>query len=192
LLLIARQSICDGFQGAARLKRNGSDGIAKAHFSPDEYQVEMAMFGLQVDGFWLAVTNYAACMPVTAGENLCDGVVSVGTPWTVIEADNDPELKLSSADLVELRCYFKTNSALGRRILKICPHGSTCAVELALGHNRKNITKMLGADRLVRAMYISDPIDGWVYYAKRWRKNKLLWFVLSVMGDGMELRIDAR
>jgi hypothetical protein len=39
-------------------------------------------------------------------------------------------------------------------------------------------------------MYISKPIGGVIYFAERWRKNKLLWSMIAVVGDTSEIRLE--
>jgi hypothetical protein len=39
-------------------------------------------------------------------------------------------------------------------------------------------------------MFISKPINGVVFFAERWRKNKLLWSMIIVAGDSSGVRLE--
>ena len=71
-----------------------------------------------------ALITALAPAPALAGEYSCSGKVTVGAEQsTIID-----EINGSSEHI----CLFTTNSKAGRQILKRCPDGSQCVVELPL------------------------------------------------------------
>jgi hypothetical protein len=63
-----------------------------------------------------------------AGDNSCYGPVDFGPEWTVVRTG----VNNSPAD--DSICRFKTNSTHGKRILRICPHGSNCRLQLSIAN----------------------------------------------------------
>ena len=64
-----------------------------------------------------------------AGDNSCFGLLVVGPQWTAIHtgANNSPP----NSNV----CRFKTASPLGQRVLRVCPNGSECLIEMPLPAN---------------------------------------------------------
>lgn len=77
----------------------------------------------------LATLAIASGSPAAAGDYSCNGKVTVGAEHSLIIAPR-------FADRPDLSpphdCVFATNSKVGRQILKQCPDGSDCLVELPL------------------------------------------------------------
>jgi hypothetical protein len=87
----------------------------------------------------------------------CMGKIIVGPEWTTFE---NPEVVPHPKEMIKYvpsqACRFKTNSAIGRRILAKCPNGSQCTVYLSpdkldhhVGSEHLTITKhpMYGVER---------------------------------------------
>jgi hypothetical protein len=70
----------------------------------------------------IAIALIAAASPALAGDYSCNGKVRVGAEQSLIIADDRPDHV----------CVFATKSKLGRQILKQCPDGSRCGVQLPL------------------------------------------------------------
>ena len=63
----------------------------------------------------------------------CMGKIVVGAEWTTFENTAVvPHPRDSIRYVPSLACRFKTNSALGKRILAKCPNGSQCTVYLSV------------------------------------------------------------
>jgi hypothetical protein len=87
------------------------------------------------------LAGVASITSAAAGSNLCKGIITAAQVpgWTVIQNESTDE-----------DYSFKTNSPLGRRILKVCPIGSTCQIERPLGHSSETVTKIIGDPRRLK------------------------------------------
>jgi hypothetical protein len=80
-----------------------------------------------------AAALIALTSAASAGSTRCEGHVVVGSEWTTVEDESVVPLpkdhpRYTPPDI----CRFKTNSALGKRILAKCPAGSLCNLDLAI------------------------------------------------------------
>ena len=74
-----------------------------------------------------------------AGSNTCSGVVTVGVEWTTVKGDVD--------DYAPDGCRVRSSSTIGRRILAVCPDGSTCSISIPLNRRSPIITEILYVTR---------------------------------------------
>jgi hypothetical protein len=82
----------------------------------------------------------AACTminPATAGSNECEGKITIGETWTTIAG-----WKNDGTGDYENGCRFKTDSVIGRRVLRKCPNGSRCRLSFPLGLDSEAVTKL--------------------------------------------------
>jgi hypothetical protein len=74
-----------------------------------------------------------------AGSTGCRGTVVVGPEWTTVEHEATISLpkdhpRYSPPPI----CRFKTASPLGKRILRKCPNGSECTLDLSIANKPKD------------------------------------------------------
>ncbi|HVG51655.1 MAG TPA: hypothetical protein VM867_08485 [Xanthobacteraceae bacterium] len=62
-----------------------------------------------------------------AGSNACEGIVTIGPEWTIVESEHKP-----ADGYYATGCKFRTQTKLGKRVLKECPQGSLCTLDLPL------------------------------------------------------------
>ena len=74
-----------------------------------------------------------------AGSNFCEGTVAVGKEWTKVVG--------VTGDYAPDGCRFLTASQLGRRILRACPNGSECRIEMPLNRRSPTLTNILHVER---------------------------------------------
>ena len=65
-----------------------------------------------------------------AGDNTVRGTIVVGPEWTTME--------VGRASTPSSIVRFKTTSALGKRILRVCPDGSKCEMGLSISERPKD------------------------------------------------------
>lgn len=72
----------------------------------------------------MAAALAALCLGISAAEagESCEGIIHVGSEWTNIAGS------VGNGDYNAVACKFQTKSAVGKRILKICPDGSRCEI----------------------------------------------------------------
>jgi hypothetical protein len=75
-----------------------------------------------------------------AGSTTCQGEVVVGPEWTTI-TEEDTLPKGHPYYVGPTVCRFKTASPHGKRILRQCPNGSTCTLDLSIDNNPKDHRK---------------------------------------------------
>lgn len=80
----------------------------------------------------------ASVIAAHAGDNSCNGTIVVGPKMTKIESTFTSP---STGEVVNVSCSFLSGSSVGRRILKTCPAGSECSIDLDLGVPTNPITK---------------------------------------------------
>jgi hypothetical protein len=80
-----------------------------------------------------------AATPAWAGSTGCRGEVVVGPEWTTIEDTSiSPLPKDHPRYSPNPVCRFKTATPLGKRILKKCPNGTECSIELSIASKPKD------------------------------------------------------
>jgi hypothetical protein len=77
----------------------------------------------------ILIATVLIASPAQAGG--CMGKIIVGSEWTTFDNSASMPHRDGSRFSPSPTCRFKTNSALGKRILGKCPNGSQCTVYLS-------------------------------------------------------------
>ena len=96
-----------------------------------------------------------------AGSNECVGTVDVGPELTTITDTHSSSLRDDQFGPDEPRlCQFKTNSPLGKRILRVCPEASECTLQLSINNNPSELASRSSALNLIQTAKSVGVVTG--------------------------------